>query len=63
VCPRCKHVVRYIQSSPTVLLAGAIREILARPSSRTARIDPIHPAILAIPTFGIYEESSSGDLS
>jgi hypothetical protein len=49
VCPRSELDVRYVQLSLTVLLFGAIWEILVHPSSWTARIDPMHPAI---PTFG-----------
>jgi hypothetical protein len=52
VCPRSEPVVRYVQLSLIVLLSGAIWEILVHPSSWTARIDPMHPAIQAIPTFG-----------
>jgi len=48
-------IVRYIQLSLTVLLSGAIRQVLVHPSSQTARIDPTHPVIQAIPTFGTEE--------
>ncbi len=54
VCPRSVPVVRYIQLSLIVLLSGAIWQILVQPSSLTARIDPMHPVIRVIPTFGTY---------
>ncbi len=38
--------------SLTVPLCRPIGQVLVQPSSRTARIDPMHPAIQAIPTFG-----------
>src|SRR5689334_14747007 len=57
VCPRSELVDRYVRLSPTVPLSGVIRqilEILVHPSRPTARIEPMFPAIRAIPTFGIY---------
>ena len=59
VCPRAEPIVRYVQPSLTVLLFrtallfGAIRQVQVQPS---ARMDPMRPAILVIPTFGIYNE-------
>jgi hypothetical protein len=54
VCPRPARAVRYVPLRLTVLLSGAIWQILVHPSSWTARIVPMHPVIRAIPTFGIF---------
>ena len=56
VCPRSLRATRYIQLSLTVPPAGLIRQILVQPSSWTARIEPMCPAIQAIPTFGIFHK-------
>jgi hypothetical protein len=52
VCPRSDPAVRYVQLSLTVQPSGFIWQVLAQPSRWTARIDPMRPAIQAIPTFG-----------
>jgi hypothetical protein len=52
VCPRSVPAVRYVQLRLTVQPSGFIWQVLARPSRWTARIDPMRPAIQAIPTFG-----------
>ena len=54
VCPRYDVLSDMSSLSLTVLLCGAIRQILVHPSRPTARIYPLQPAIQAIPTFGIY---------
>ena len=54
VCPRSRLNVRFVWSSLTVstgLPCRAIWQILVQPSGRIARM---HPAILVIPTYGIY---------
>jgi len=53
VSPGPVRAVRYVLLSPTIPLCRPIGQILVQPSSRAARIDPMHPAIQAIPTFGI----------
>jgi hypothetical protein len=52
VCPRSVLIVRLAWLNPTVRLGRTIRQVLVHPSSRTARIAPMLPAIQAIPTFG-----------
>ena len=52
VCPQCVPAVRYVPLSLVILLSGAIWQVLVHPSRPTARIDQLHPAIQAIPTFG-----------
>src|SRR5580704_10101786 len=53
LCPRSVRTVQLARFSPTVRLARTIRQVLVHPSSRTARIAPMLPAIQAIPTSGI----------
>ena len=52
VGPRNAPAVRYVPLSRAILPSGAIWQVLVHPSKPTARMDPIHPAIQAIPTFG-----------
>lgn len=46
-------VTQYIQLRLTVLLSGAIRNVLVHPGRPTARIGPMRRIIQVIPTFGI----------
>lgn len=56
VCPRYVPTVRSVPLSLAILLSGAIWQVLVHPSRPTARMDQLHPAIQAIPTFGICGE-------